>query len=202
MASPKIFNLSFNKCGTSTLHGFFAENGLNSRHHGSNNPRKNLALNMYRNFMLRRDPLTNIGEFDAYSDLSYASDACLFEAGLLYPSLHEHYPEAYFIFVCRPIADWVDSRRRHGNGDYLRRSREFYQIGSDDEMFALWQDQYRAALREMTAYFAADTTRRFLVFDLYDGRPEEICRFLAADFTLDPAKWRARNVSSRGRSAS
>jgi hypothetical protein len=192
----KIFLISFNKCETATFHRFFEANGIKSRHHGSNNPRRNLSLNIYRNFLLGRDPLTNINEFEAYTDLNFVNEEIVIEGARFFEYLHRHYPDAYFILATRDVDRWVASRMSHGRGDFARRFATFLKLDDFDALKDIWRTQFLAHNSAVRRYFGERPGARFLDFPLETGTAEEVAEFLKPDFVTDPALFKTQNQTS------
>ncbi len=192
----RIFLISFNKCGTGSFHKLFSRNGIVSCHHGSNDPAKNLAFNMFKNFMLARDPLINIDQYTAYTDLAYYVDGMFYEAARLYPYLHAHYPDSYFIMARRDVEAWALSRLAHGGGTMAPRAASALGDIPHQEVAALWKEQFVAHNDEVRGYFARHPRARFLEFDLDADDPRRIADFLADDFAIDLRYWGQRNITS------
>ena len=193
-----IFNLSFNKCATTTVHQFFLKNGVSSRSHGSNRRVTNLAVNFYQNFTLSEYPLRNLEGYEAFSDLNYVQDDLILEANVLFWYFHKRIPDAYFIFVDRDLDSWVESRMRHGNGNFARRYMNHFGVTSENELVDIWRRQYLNVSKEITSYFSS-TTSRFLRYSLADDSPTKICDFLSATYTMDASHWSFENVKQRKR---
>jgi hypothetical protein len=189
-----IFNLSFNKCGTSTFHNFLMSNGVRSRSHGSNALERNIAHNMFRNFNIGRNLLHGIDQFEAYGDICYASNTLVLEANQLFPHVFRQYPGHYFFFADRPVEDWIRSRIAHSN--FLERHMAYFGIEDRDAMLDLWREQYVSTRSRIIAHFA-ENGGNFLLFDLYKDKPERICEFLKPDYQLDSAHWEIRNASRK-----
>lgn len=206
--SPRIFLISFNKCGTGSFHRLFGKSGVASVHHhlpgderAKQDPAASVAVAMFKNFMLARDPLTGIDGFAAYTDLAYYSDAMLFEAGRLYPYLHRHYPDSYFILATRDVDAWLLSRLSHGGGSLAARTAAVLGGGSREAVAETWRAQFVAHNAEARAWFAERPAARFLEFDLDADPPERIVAFLAADFAIRPEAWGRANVTPAERKA-
>lgn len=196
IAEPRpapIFNLSFNKCGTTTLHRFLQGNGLKSRSHGGNNTARNLACTFFRNFSAQRDPLTGIRQFAAFHDLNFVQPDCILEANALFRYFHEYHPGAWFIFVHRDVDDWIRSRFRHGQGDFAERYKTYYGLESDTEVEDLWRAQYENGAARIREYFAGHP-ERFLHFDLKRDDPQKVVDFLAPEYELDVSLWSIENA--------
>ena len=208
-ASPppprRIFLISFNKCGTGSFYRLFRRNRISALHHhlpaennavAARDPAVSLALNMTKNFMLARDPLTNIDGYVAYTDLNYYVDGMFYEGGRLYPFLHEHYPDSYFILATRNVEAWLLSRLSHGGGSFAARAASALGGISHDAVAALWRQQFLAHNAEARRYFGRHSQARFLEFDIEQDDPARIATFLQPDFAIDIAHWGRSNVTS------
>lgn len=201
--TPKIFLISFNKCGTGSFFRLFRGSGIAALHHhlpggpeAKRDPGGSLALAMTRNFMLARDPLIGIDGYTAYTDLAWYDEATICEAGRLYPYFHRHYPDAYFILAVREVDDWVRSRLSHGGGSLAARAGAALGGMSHEQVAALWREQFAAHDAEACDYFAGRPDARFLRFDLDRDGSARIAAFLAPDFGIDLARWGRANVTA------
>lgn len=201
-SSRRIFLISFNKCGTGSFHRLFARSRIATVHHHlpvadgvRNDPATSLAVTMFKNFMLGRDPLIGLEGYTAYTDLAHYSDAMFHEAGRLYPYLHLHYPDSYFILATRDREAWVRSRLNHGGGSLADRAASALGLPSHEAVAGEWRRQFDAHNAEVRSYFAARPEARLLQFDLDTGDPQRIADFLADDFRIDIAAWGRSNVT-------
>lgn len=198
LSPRRIFLVSFNKCGTGSFHFLFRKSGIASCHHGGSDAQDNIALHMFRNFSLARDPLTNIDQYSAYTDICYFSNEVILEAGRLYQYFHDYYPDSYFILATRDVDAWVMSRYAHAGGTIAPRFSAALGGVPDAELTTLWKQQFATHNAEVRAYFARHPGARFLEFDLDRDDPARIAAFLADDFPVDIAHWGQRNVTKEG----
>lgn len=205
---PRIFLISFNKCGTGSFVRLFRRSGIASVHHhvpggesAKQDPGASIAVTMFKNYMLARDPLTGIADFTAYTDLAFYSDTMLFEAGRLYPYLHAHYPDAYFVMATREVDAWLLSRLSHGGGSFAARTAALLGGVSREEVIETWRRQFHAHNEEARAWFGARPDVRFLDYDLDHDGPERIAAFLSPDFAIKTAAWGRSNVTSEEKKA-
>ncbi len=192
-ALPKIFVIGFNKCGTSSLHYFFKQNGLRSFHWGGASPKSNGALIVFNNLMLGRDLLDGIDHFDVYSDLSFANDLIYVEASRFFKEIHEQYPEAYFILNTRPVKKWLESRLNHGDGSLKERSMSVYNC-SEQELRVIWKNQYQKHSDDVRAFFKR-TRGHFLEFNIEQDSPEKLIEFLTEHHDLESKYWQRKNIT-------
>lgn len=187
MASRKIFVIGFNKCGTSSLHYFFKNNNLKSLHWGGTDEKTNSACIIMRNFMLGRNILQGIEQYDAYSDLSFANNNIYIEGSRFYKQFYEQYPDALFILNTRDVGRWVKSRFNHHHGSLVKRSLNVYHC-TEDELKALWEAQFLQHNAEVRKFFA-ETGGNFLEFNIESDPLEKLLEFLKPIGDFDPEHW-------------
>ena len=197
----RIVLLGFNKCGTTSFHKMFIANGLNSRHHGSNNTKKNLAMILHKNFHLGGNLYNGI-DFDCIMDISYLSETIHIEAQFYYKEMYESEPENYYILNTRPMDKWINSRIRHGGGDFINRFGNFYVERNLSQIKKLWAQQWESLHTGVMDFFnakAADGLKvNFLKFDIEKDNPMLIKTFLEPDFSwLDIAHWGKHNATKK-----
>jgi len=193
--SKKIFVIGFNKCGTSSFHHFFQQNGIRSLHWGGQNHEENGALILLKNFMLGRDILLGIDTYDAFSDLSYANDSIYIEGNRFFKELYSQYPKAYFILNTRPVDKWITSRLRHGAGSLKARSMKVYNC-NEVELIDLWKDQYLSHSEAVTSFFNANGGA-LLEFDIESDSPQKLVEFLSPIGSFDASYWRQKNKTKK-----
>ena len=69
MPSRQVFQIGFNKCGTSTLHRFFELNGFRSVHWD----RGTLAQRLYRNLTEGKSLIAGYEHFETFADMEHIS---------------------------------------------------------------------------------------------------------------------------------
>ena len=193
----KIVLLGFNKCGTTSFHKLFSANGLNSRHHGSNNTKKNLALALHKNLHLGENIFKGI-DFDCIMDISYLSEHIHIEGQFYYKEMFESEPDSYFILNTRPIDRWIQSRLRHGRGGFAERFGVIYGVDDLSQMTELWTQQWHALHNGVTNFFKSIDNKegRFLKFDIENDDPNVIKDFLLPDFPqINLIHWGRHNAT-------
>jgi hypothetical protein len=162
----KIFLIGFNKCGTTTIHRYFAANGIRSVHWDKGR----LAKRVFHN-IARGDPLlAGYENFDAFTDMEYLDDrgAYHLEAYKLFPYLAAQYPDAVFILNTRDREAWIRSRLRQPN--YAARARKHHRVASDKELADIWRADWDHHHRRVTEFFSRGTYR-FLVCHIETDLP-------------------------------
>ncbi|WP_377190796.1 sulfotransferase [Ruegeria meonggei] len=124
---PKIFQMGFNKCSTRTFNNFFEINGVKSVHHAGGA----LAKSIEKNMAAGLDLIGDFPEYTAFTDMEFVSDTGYIAAQRWFQTFHKWHPDAYFILNTRNIKDWISSRLRHGDGNFLRRFEELYGLSQD-----------------------------------------------------------------------
>lgn len=158
-------------------------NGVKSVHHAGGA----LAKSIEKNMAAGLDPIGDFPEYTAFTDMEFVSETGYIAAQRWFQTFHKWHPDAYFILNTRNIKDWISSRLRHGDGNYLRRFEELYGL-SQDEIIQQWPADWYRHHHEVTEYFS-DCDGKFLIFDIDRDKPEAICDFLADDFSLDASFW-------------
>lgn len=188
----KIFVLGFNKVGTASFHHLFKYNGLNSRHHGSNNIHKNLALTIHRNLHSKSPILKGINHYDVYSDMVYLSNEFFVEANLYFEYIFNEYPNSYYILNTRPVEKWIASRKKHGRGGFLERYKKAFNI-EENEAEKMWRQTFENQEKQMLAFFKDKPRSNFLHFNIEKDSPERIKDFLMDEIDLDISHWLNKN---------
>jgi hypothetical protein len=184
---PKIFLIGFNKCGTTSLHKFFRNQGLKSAHCWIGN--KSLAVEAARH----SDAATCrkiFASWQVFSDFTFLKEKTFIEPLDLYPVWRHAFPNAYFILNDRNIDEWVRSRLVHKDGDFLKR----YLIYSGcDETAAVahWRAKFLAHKEEVLSFFKDD--KRFCHFTLGQDDISKIIDFLGPDYRLNADMFITRN---------
>lgn len=192
LAKPKIFLIGFNKCGTSTLHGFLRDNGIRSVHWSEKGVI--LAARIALNISKKRPVLDGIDQYTAYSDLCFQTNFAWIEANRFFREFHRDHPDAYFILNDRDLEHWIASRTTHP--DLLERAMAYWQAG-EAEVKEIWRREYRRHRAEVLAYFAGN--RRFLHFDIEKDDPARLVELMKPDFRLDARRYgHAKSSKAKG----
>jgi len=197
-ASKKVFVIGFIKCGTTSFHRLFSGSGLRAAHWRTDEAF--LACTIFANMALRRNLLTGLTRFDAFTDIIYLDEQTYLEANVLFPTLHAENPDALFILNTRDREKWLASRLSHGAGQsrsMIRRTMAALRASQED-VVAFWSrqwDDHHAAVR---AFFADKDT--FVEFDIDKDSPEKLVRFFEGHgMTLKAAAWGQHNVTKRAK---
>lgn len=154
----KIFQIGFNRCGTRTIHSYFAASGVRSVHWDQGR----LARRIFTNLADGDDLLAGYAYFDVLTDMEYLDGLVHLEAYKLFPYFAAQYPDAVFILNTRDREDWILSRLRHRNGEYAARYKRYLGIASDGSLADAWRAEWDRHHRRVVEFFAAKPHRFFV----------------------------------------
>jgi hypothetical protein len=169
----KIFQIGFHRCGTTSIHNLFINAGLKSIHWDNGRPGKIILENIINDKM----PLTNIEDYDCYTDIEYQNNFPLIDH---YKLLDEKYPNSLFILNTRPLTKWIKSRLNHHNGLFWieyqkdKKLQGIYLVSKKDVVHH-WKKEWEKHHKEAIQYFK--NKENFLFFDI-EKEPEKIIAFL------------------------
>lgn len=180
---PKIFQIGFNKCGTTSFHAFFEANGIRSVHYANGK----LADVMRRNLELGAAPFAGLEHYTAYSDVFGGPGKPIFEGQLHFTTLFTHYPRALYVLNVRPVDNWIASRLNHGK--MASRYMKEYRLRSVDELVARWRNTWYQHLMAVESFFT-DKPGQFLRVDIEaDDVGRLLSDFLTPHFPLLNREW-------------
>jgi len=187
----KIFQIGFNKCGTSTIHHYLQSNGISSVHWD----RGRLAQRMFANLADGLDLLAGYEQFDAFTDMEYLDDAGTYLEGYkLFPYLAAQYSGAVFILNTRDREDWIRSRLAHGKSSYARRHMEYHKVRTVEELATIWRADWERHHRRVVEFFRGKPYR-FLVCRIDTDLPHMLNAQLS-ECKLDPRHYQVRKSRS------
>lgn len=173
----KIFVIGFNKCGTTSLHRFFQRNGIRSAHFRAD--RGHIGPLFSLNHLKKRDMLSNLMKYAAFSDMCFHTEDAWIEANKYFPDFHAQYPRALFIFNDRPVENWI--RSRVNKEGFLDLACRYFKTGPD-EVRAIWRRQYDDHRERLLAY--SPRMENFLHYDIERDSPEKVIAFVRRSFAI------------------
>ena len=208
---PRIFQIGFNRCGTTSFHLFFEQNGIRSIHWG----RGSLAAGIEASRIEGKPLLHYVDGFQVYCDMEFMREdhagkhitrrpfrklysklgggriTSPIYAYTYFEDLDKQYPGSRFILNTRELESWIRSRRRfldigytfcaHGDGVH----------GSQDELEDCWRNHWRGHISSVRRYFS-DKPGSLLEYDIHKSEPRQISEFLP-ELDLDLSKWGRHN---------
>ena len=202
----KIFQIGFNKCGTSSLYHFFKDNDIKSLHWRwwDESAHKYVALEMKRNYENGRPLLEGMEDFNFYSDMESHLDGfdndwddyfpCVHAYMDYFKELDKQYPSSKFILNYRDVNKWIQSRESHrlGSGRTYLGSYMHHMNISKQKVFTLWKKQWDAHINNVAEYFK-NRPDDILFFNIEEEDPSKIKDFFSKYFELDVSHWNRHN---------
>jgi len=214
-SSPRIFQIGFNRCGTTTLIRFFQANNLKCLHWG----RGSIAAGIEAARLEGKPLLSYIDGYFAYGDMEFVEVESESKKLLkkkpfrrLYKNLpkdnltpiyafenfrelDKQYPGSKFILNTRNVEDWINSRIRFLERGYFycKHGDKFH--NSQEALNQCWREHWDEHTSNVREYFS-NRPKDLLEFDLDKDGPEKIADFFS-DLNLDISKWGHHNKSKR-----
>lgn len=217
---PRVFQIGFNRCGTTSLLFFFRNNDYSAVHRRAGRFARagTLAVGMELARREGKPLLSYAGRFDLYSDMekiNLARDVVkplaprVFKrlrkmlapgekplpifAFRYFAELDAQYPASRFILNTRDVDRWVASRLRFNEGKYRSCHHGDRVHASEEELGDCWRREWRQHHEAVEAHFF-DRPEDLLVFNIERDSPERLVSFLP-EFDLDLDHWGKRNAS-------
>ncbi|MGD8177139.1 sulfotransferase [Marinimicrobium sp. ARAG 43.8] len=168
----KIFVIGFNKSGTTSIHDFFQENGIESIHWDHSNLSRAIAKNHKQGNRL----LEGYEEWQAFSDLEHPvkGGGYYYSAEKHFQTIDKQYPGSLFILNYRSFDSWANSRRNHGN--YLLKAMLGDGLSSWEEVRELWFREYSDHISKASDYFEGKDN--FLLLEMDKEAGTKLSEFL------------------------
>ena len=213
---PRIFQIGFNRCGTTTIHHFFENNGLRSIHWA----RGSIAAGIEAARIEGKPLLHYVDGYQVYCDMEFMREnhaegymsrrpfTKLYEnlgktridkpiyAFEYFRELDQQYPGSRFILNTRDIEKWIRSRMEFLHLGY------FFCTHGDDvhdsraDLEKCWKNHWRTHLESVREYFI-ERPEALLEFDIEKEGPGKIISFFN-DYDLDSGKWGWHNKREEG----
>lgn len=185
-STPRIFQIGFNKCGTTSLAVFFNKNHIKSVHWDAGK----LAQTIHENYLQGKPLLEpHYAKCIGFFDMENNPTDPVFIAQELFQELDRQYPGSKFILNTRNKDAWLKSRSLHrfdqGKQNYLTATAEQNQV-SEEETLARWSQEWDDHLAAVKEYFK-DRPQDLLVFDIESDSPSKLCEFFEGIYPLDPS---------------
>lgn len=153
----KIFQIGFNRCGTTSLYEFFRKNSIKSVHW----ERGRLARTIEKNFENGDLLLRGIEEFVFYSDLEWVSCKEILESYKKFELLDQQYSNSLFILNTRNKENWLASRFK--SSYYVERYCTFFKI-NEHQLKEKWSADWEKHHNHVRKYFK--NSKRFLELNI------------------------------------
>lgn len=196
-----IFQIGFNKAGSSSLHQFLVESGIESVHWDAGT----LARKMTKRMQSGQNPIADYPGVTAFTDMYHIDDHNLFEPFKNFQYLEQWFPQACFILNTRPKEKWIKSRKTHiapilfgHDRESLLLRNEIYFGLSADEVEVYWSKDWDVHLANVRAYFKGSDRLLEIDIEKSDETEERLTAFLTRHLgKTDWSKWPHANKTSR-----
>jgi hypothetical protein len=176
----KIFQIGFNKCGTTTIANFLNNNGIKTVHYGNGQ----LAKIIYLNITAGIPSLQGIEKFTAFTDIENPQENIF--GHRFYQTFYEEYPNSYFILNTRDKSDWIKSRLEHRSGLLVEIMKNNFGL-TKEQTIKYWELEWDNHHTKVLKYFK--NKGNLLVFNLDKASPLELVNFLKPEFDCDEKLW-------------
>ena len=163
----KIFQIGFNKCGTTSIHQFLLNNGINSIHWEGGKIADEIIKNQST-----KNPLGIYSNFEAFTDFENPYKN-YYPHLRHYKLLDEKYPNSIFILNTRNVDDWIRSRMNHisPNGEkYVDMFRRVNKIETNEKVIEIWRKEWDEHISSVNEYFK--NYDKFICFEI--SKPEDL----------------------------
>lgn len=202
--SPKIFQIGFNKTATTALFWLFINSGHSALHSGGRRARlaghpvasqRHPQLTIHHNICAGLPPVTGLDDFEAFFDMEYdrPGEPVKIENFKFFDRFAKAYPNARFILNTRDTENWLHSRKKHNNGKYIKRSMSRLGL-SENQVLNYWRDEHNRHHEAVRTFFESEPERLF-EFNIQVTPIQELIKFCAPDFSLNPECWEQRRVT-------
>ena len=164
----KIFQIGFNKCGTTSLFKYFESANIKCIHYDSGK----LAETMISNFENNNLLLKNYEDYIFFSDMEKMP---FYPHVKYYKLLDKQYPNSKFILNIRKKQDWIKSRLNHKSGNYLKNSMDAYNLNKD-KIIEKWSNEWDEHLQDVKEYFKK-RPNDLLIYDIDNDSSQKIDEF-------------------------
>ena len=203
----KIFILGFNRCGTQSFSAALEKIGIGCAHWDQN--RLALAIANDINQGRKIDLDAHYPQCNAFMDIinvpghGQINKRPWIEGNQFARELVKSYPDAYFILNTRPVNDWINSRLKHVNGDFIEQYRQdklrhANQKLSKEEIILDWRYQWHKHHAEILELFSYNPSLKSLIFDITTSPYSSLKTFLSPDYSLfgDTMPWVGQTASA------
>lgn len=186
----KLFFVGMNRIATKSFHHLFNNSGYKSYHYSCMDVETQqsiiLAEQMQANLDNYHPVLDKMDNAQVYSDMFWHREHIWIDGVKMFREIHNQYPDSYFVLQTRDMDAWLNSKRNHKKGDYIKRCMEHHQL---DEQYML---DWFACDREMHESLVRKFFRgsdKFLDYDLDKDHISKLIDFVRPDFFLDEKHW-------------
>ena len=186
----KVFIIGYNRIATKAIHELFKRSGYLSAHYSLADIETGgsiiIAEQMKQNLKDYKPLLHGMDHLHVFSDMFWHREDTWIDGIKYYHELYCDYPDAYFIMNTRNMDEWLESKRNHKKGAYIKRCMEYHGMDTEEDMQAWFFQDRIDHENEVRRYFT--NNERFLEFDV-DTEIDKLIEFVKPDFFLKKSHW-------------
>lgn len=172
-----IFQIGFNRCGTTSLHMFLTDSGIASAHWRNGA----LATRMMARIHAGQDPIRDFPGVVGFTDMISIQPGALLEPYKHFDYLHSWYRDALFILNTRDREAWIASRVAHSFKEIRLASRYAETFGIPEAQVPdFWRAEWETHHTRVRAYFGSSSN--FLEFHIERDDPRKLRKFIAREY--------------------
>ena len=186
----KVFFIGMNRTATKAFSELFKQSGYVSFHYACHDRNGNttvLAQKMKDNKSSYYNILHDIDHAHVYSDMFWHREDEWIDGVKYFRDLYSEHRDAYFILQTRDMYHWLLSKKKHKDGAYLARCKEYHNL--DDNAMMNWFESDRSAHHDAVRKFF-DGKPNFLEFDIDRDDIRTFIDFVRPDFFLNKDNWK------------
>lgn len=192
MIEKKVYFIGMNKIATTSFHELFKASGYRSWHYScmdevTREPLM-LAQQMGQNVDENKYVMSSIDHAQVYSDLFFHREYAWVDGVKWFQRIYNEHPDSYFILQTREMEAWLDSKRRHKDGDYMRRCCEYHDL-EHDEMLEWFRNDREEHEDTVRSFFTNKKYANFLEWNLTTDPISKFIDFVKPDFILREKDW-------------
>ena len=186
----KVFVIGFNRTATKAIHNLFKKSGYMSTHYSLRDMTTGgsiiIAEQMKKNLDEYKPLLFGMDHMQVFSDMFWHRENVWIDGNKYYKRLHQEYPDAYFILNTREMEGWINSKKAHKKGAYLKRCMQHHNL--DEQKMLDWFRYDRDVTEDdMITYFKNND--RFIKFDVEQDDISKLIEFVKPEFFLKENDW-------------
>lgn len=175
-----IFQIGFNKCGTSSLTHFFRKNKIGVQHWS----RGKIAEDFFAAYDSNRKPFCedHYDNVTALCDMEKTTAHQILEPYKKFEYIYKHYPESLYILNTRDMNNWIKSRMNQGFvGKYASALKlTGHPKSYKDKVTQYWRNEWIEHHSNVINFFK--DKHNLLVYNIENDNPKKLCNFLHQSF--------------------
>lgn len=178
----KVFQIGFNKCGTTSIHFRLIALGFSSVHRTTPDWQY-VAEIMSNNLKHGYHILHGLDDYDAFTDIEYLHGNGFIEGYKYFSEIARQVPDAWFILNIRDRERWIASRLDHNNGKYAAGLLKLSGLPSLEALVESWRFDWDTHIGEVRRVVPAE---RLLILDIENEKMSKIDEFLGRSLVMEP----------------